>query len=40
MLVSAGLFVVLVPLNVPGFCPVLAYEWHGVLPVDLLSIAG
>ena len=28
MLVSAGLFVVLVPLNVPDFCSVLARGWH------------
>ena len=29
MLVSVGLLLVLVPLNVPGFCPVLARGWHG-----------
>jgi hypothetical protein len=46
MLVSGGLFVVLVPLNVPGFCSVLSRGWHGGghdmgagLPGDLLSTA-
>jgi hypothetical protein len=28
MLVRANLFVVLVPLNVGGFWPVLAHGWH------------
>jgi hypothetical protein len=30
MLVRAGFAVVLVPVNVPGVCPVLAREWHGL----------
>jgi hypothetical protein len=29
MLVRAGFAVVLVLVNVPGFCPVLARGWHG-----------
>jgi hypothetical protein len=30
MLVRAGFAVVLVPVNVPGVCPGLAREWHGL----------
>jgi hypothetical protein len=29
MLVRAGFIVVLVPVNVAGFCSILAREWHG-----------
>jgi hypothetical protein len=45
MLVRTGFVVAPQPVNVPGFCPVLAREWHGAasvrrcLVLNLRSIA-
>ena len=38
MLVRAGLVVVLVPVNVSGFRPVLAHGWHGLQEAKVVGV--